>query len=32
MNRDRYDSLSDEQRAAFDSVSGVKAAAILGRG
>ena len=32
MNRDRYGSLSAEQRAALDSVSGVKAAAILGRG
>lgn len=32
MNRDRYESLSETQRAALDSVSGVKAAAILGRG
>ena len=32
MNRDRYESLSETQRAALDSVSGVKAAAILGKG
>ena len=32
MNRDRYQSLTDEQRRALDSVSGVAAAKILGKG